>query len=86
MTQYQDKVEIAAARIKAEEWAKGVKSMHAHDLTTMWYTDRDDGQVLDIIFNSGRIERTIIDTEEKIVLAEGIKGQELISQFMREVR
>lgn len=86
MTQYQDKVEMVAARIKAEEWAKGVKSMHAHDLTTMWYTDRDDGQVLDIVFNSGRIERTIIDTEEKIVLAEGMKGQELVSQFMREVK
>jgi len=86
MTQYQDKVEMAAARIKAEDWAKGIKSLHAHELDSMWYTDRDDGQVLDITFNNGKIERTIIDTEEKIVLAEGIKGQELISQFMREVR
>ena len=44
MTQYNDRVEQQRLKIEAETWAKGVKSVHAHSLTSLWYAeDREDG-------------------------------------------
>ena len=37
MSQYDERVERQRLKLKAEEWAKGVKSLHAHSLSSMWY-------------------------------------------------
>ena len=39
MTQHNDIVEEQRLLLKAEEWAKQVKGLHAHSLGSMWYDD-----------------------------------------------
>ena len=62
MTEYDFRVERQRDLLAAEEWAKGVKSMHVHSLKSMWYDNRpqdtDTGNVTDVQFNDGRIQRS----------------------------
>jgi hypothetical protein len=52
MSQYNDRVEKQRLKLEAEEWAQGVKSIHAHSLNSLFYADdRNDGSVLDIQYN-----------------------------------
>jgi hypothetical protein len=87
MSQYDDKVEKQRLKIEAEEWAKGVRSMHAHSLSSMWYDDRpqdtkDGKHVLDVEFNDGSVKRTL--SNEKIVMM-GIQltGEDLIQSYTK---
>lgn len=87
MGQYDDRVERQRLLIEAEEWAQGVKSMHAHSLSSMWYDDRPedtaDGKgVLDVEYNSGRIERTLHDNS-KVSFGEELKGDALIDAYSK---
>ena len=85
MTQFNDRVEKQRLKIEAEEWAKGVKSLHAHSLTSLWYdNEREDGSVLDIQYNDGRVERKIDSTGETIILGTQLIGKELVEQYVRE--
>jgi hypothetical protein len=84
MTQYDDSVERQRRLLLAEEWAKGVKSVHAHSLTSCWYDTRgNDGSVLDVEYNNGVVMREIKDTGEIIFFGEPLKGDELLSSFGR---
>ena len=85
MTQFNDRVEKQRLKIEAEEWAKGVKSLHAHSLTSLWYDNgREDGSVLDIQYNDGRVERKIDSTGETIILGTQLIGKDLVEQYVRE--
>ena len=89
MTQYDDKVELQRVKLAAAEWANGVKSMHAHQLKSMWYDDRpqdtDNSPVSDLEFNDGRVKRTIIETGEVIWMntSNQVTGEALIYEFER---
>jgi hypothetical protein len=37
MSQYNDRVEKQRLKLEAEEWAQGVKSIHAHSLNSSLY-------------------------------------------------
>ena len=84
MTQYVQRVRNQAVKLAAEEWANEVNGLHAHSLTSMWYEtnpeDMDDGGVLDVHYNDGRIERS---KDGKIirVMGERLTGQALIDKF-----
>ena len=84
MTQYKQRVRNQAVKLAAEEWANEVNGLHAHSLTSMWYEtnpeDMDDGGVLDVHYNDGRIERS---KDGKIirVMGERLTGQALIDKF-----
>ena len=39
MSQYDDRVEKQRLKLEAEEWAKGVKAVHAHSLNSMFYAE-----------------------------------------------
>lgn len=87
MGQYDDKVERQRILLAAEEWALGVRSLHAHSLSSMWYDDRPedtaDGKgVVDRQFNSGLIERTL-DDGSVVYFGEQLKGDELIQEFLK---
>ena len=85
MTQFNDRVEKQRLKIEAEEWAKGVRSLHAHSLTSLWYDNgREDGSVLDIQYNDGRVERKINSTGETIILGTQLIGKDLVEQYVRE--
>ena len=82
MTQYDETVDRQRRLILAEEWAKGVKSLHAHSLTSCWYGTRgNDGSVLDIEYNNGVVKREIRETGETVFFGEPLTGDELLSAF-----
>lgn len=85
MTQYDERVEQQRLRIEAQEWAKGVKSLHAHSLDSMWYDDRpgdtaDGKNVIDMEFNDGSVRRTLADGET-VILGTALTGEELIRTY-----
>tara|TARA_R110002096_G_scaffold17940_1_gene61752 strand:- start:420 stop:692 length:273 start_codon:yes stop_codon:yes gene_type:complete len=87
MGQYDDKVEQQRLKLEAEEWAKGVRSMHAHSINSMWYDNRpqdtEDGKhVLDIEFNDGSVKRELSD-KKIIIMGTSLKGQDLIDSYSK---
>ena len=87
MSEYDNEVERQRNKLAAEEWAKGVKSMQAHSLKSMWYDDRpqdtDNGSVLDIHYNDGSVKRTIQSTGETVIMGEQLTGEELVYEYNR---
>ena len=86
MTQYDDQVEYQQSKLEAEEWAQGIKTLHAHSLDSLWYgVGRSDGSVQDIEYNDGRVQRTINATGEVVWLnmENVVSGEELIRAFTR---
>lgn len=86
MTQYTDLVEARRLMEKAEEWAKGIKTLHHHKLKTMWYDDRpqdtDKGYVTDVEYNSGLIERKLSDGEI-VHFGTPLTGKDLLLAYTR---
>lgn len=86
MGQYDDRVERQRQKIAAEEWAKKVKSIHAHSLSSMWYDNRpqdteDSKGVVDVEYNSGRVERTLVNGDKFIFTDYELKGEALINSY-----
>ena len=88
MGQYADKVEQRRIEIEAEEWAKGIKSIHAHSISSMWYDNRPqdtDGKgVLDIEYNNGKVVRTL-ENGQTITLHKGLDNKEIIREYEKHV-
>ena len=81
MTQYNETVERQRLLLEAEEWAGGVKSLHAH---SMWYDTRgNDGSVMDIEYNNGVVKREIRSTGETVYFGEALTGQALLDSYIR---
>ena len=83
MSQYDAVVERQRQMIEAEKWSTGVKAVHAHSFTTMWYEtnpDRtgDDLRVLDTEFNDGTIERKYLVSGEIEMIGTKLTGQDLL--------
>ena len=87
MSQHNEVVERQRQLIAAEKWAKGIKAIHAHSLTSLWYDDRgNDGSVCDTEYNDGLIERQVRETGESIYFGEKLKGDALIDAYGRHGR
>ena len=84
MTEHNERVERQRLLLEAEEWASGVKSIHAHSFTSMWYdTRQNDGSVTDIEYNNGVVQRTIAATGEIVYFGEALTGQALLDSYIR---
>ena len=84
MTQYDETVDRQRRLILAEEWANGVKQIHAHSLTSLWYDTRgNDGSVLDIEYNNGVVKREVRSTGETVYFGEALTGQALVDSYIR---
>ena len=89
MTQYKEIVQEQELRLKAEKWANGISCLHSHQLKSMWYDDRpqdtDNGPVMDVSYNDGRVKRTIIKTGEVIWMNGNsqLTGEELVYEYTR---
>lgn len=87
MSEYDNEVQRQRDKLAAEEWAKGVKSIQAHSLKSMWYDNRpqdtDNGSVLDVQYNDGSVKRTIQSTGETVILGKQLTGEELIYEYSR---
>ena len=89
MTEFRSKVERQRVLLKAEEWAKGVKSLHIHSIDSMWYDTRpqdteDNKSVIDTTYNSGLIERKC-DDGYTVYFGKELQGDELIDLYERTV-
>tara|TARA_B100000575_G_scaffold91394_1_gene72667 strand:+ start:1640 stop:1921 length:282 start_codon:yes stop_codon:yes gene_type:complete len=87
MTEFSEAVERQAKLLLAEEWAKGVESIHVHRLKSMWYEtrpqDTDNGSVMDKTYHDGTIERILPDGGIVYLTDERLEGDELISKWER---
>jgi hypothetical protein len=84
--EYSHLVEKQRMMIEAEEWSKKPKSLHSFNTKTckVWYETRpDDGNVTDVEFYSGLIERTISGTKEVVYLGKKLEGEELLHRYSR---
>jgi len=87
MTEYDGRVERQRLLLEAEEWANGIKSLHAHSLNSMWYDNRpqdtEDGKhVVDKQYNNGLIQRTLNDGTT-VYFGEELVGDELVRAYVR---
>jgi len=85
MTEYKETVERQRLLLEAEEWSKSVESLHAFDTrkVTMAYDSHlEDGHVLDVTYNDGRIERQK-DGKVIRILGKKLEGQELVEKYTR---
>ena len=87
MSEYDNEVERQRNKLAAEEWAKGVKCLHAHSMSSMWYDDRpqdtaDGKSVVDMEFNDGTIRRTL-DNGETVIMGVELRGQDLIDAYTK---
>ncbi len=88
MTQYSDVVERQRQVHRAEEWAKGCKCLHTFNTKTctVWYETRpDDGRVMDVTYNDGRIERHLLGRKKKEIIYFGERktGDALLNSYVR---
>ena len=89
MTQYMETVREQKIKLEAEKWANEIKCIHSHSLSSMWYDDRpqdtENGSVMDIQYNDGRVVRTINSTGETVVMntAKQKTGEELVYEHVR---
>ena len=82
MSQHDGVVERQRQLLAAEKWAKGVKTLHAHSLTSLWYDDRgNDGSVMDTEYNDGLVMREIRETGEIVYFGKSLEGDELLQHF-----
>lgn len=89
MSQYEYEVNRQRLRLKAEEWAKGVKSLHVFDthiVSSMWYETRPgDGSVVDIEYFDGSIIRTVSSTGEVVTMKEPKSIEEIMYDYQRNL-
>ena len=89
MGEFDYRVQRQALLLEAEEWAKGISSVHYHGLTSMWYETAEskadiekNGYVTDTIYNSGLIKR---ERDGNLVCTFGLKlsGDDLIDAYCK---
>ena len=86
MTQYNETVNNQRLLLEAEEWAKGIKQIHVHRLTSLWYETKESikdlevGNVTDTIYNDGRIQRS---QNGKVIrtFGEVLTGEDLVHEY-----
>lgn len=87
VTEYAEVVAKRRIELEAVEWGNNVKDIHGFDTktTSMWYETRpNDGRVMDIRYNDGRIERHIASSGAIIQLGERKTLKELVDAYGRQ--
>jgi len=89
MGEFDYRVQRQRVLLEAEEWADGVKSIHVHGITSMYYETAEskadiekNGHVTDTEYNSGLIVR---ERNGKEVCTFGIRktGDDLIDAYQK---
>ena len=89
MSEYDSVVEKQRLLLEAEKWAKGVKMIHSHSLTSMHYETQasaddieENGPVTDTQYNNGTIHRYRNGKLLRIIGKE-LKGDDLLDSYVR---
>ena len=89
MGEFDYRVQRQRVLLEAEEWAEGIKSIHTHRITSMYYETSEtkadiekNGHVTDTQYNSGLIVRT---RDNKEICTFGIRktGDDLIDAYQK---
>ncbi len=85
MTEHNEAVARQRLLLEAEEWATGIKDLHVHSLSSMWYDNRpqdtsEGKSVIDVHYNSGLIKRRLNDGTE-VYFGKELKGDDLIYEY-----
>ena len=89
MGEFDYRVQRQRVLLEAEEWAEGIKSIHTHGITSMYYETSEtkadiekNGHVTDTEYNSGLIVRT---RDNKEICTFGIRktGDDLIDAYQK---
>ena len=89
MGEFDYRVQRQRVLLEAEEWAEGIKSIHTHRITSMYYETSEtkadiekNGHVTDTEYNSGLIVRT---RGNKEICTFGIRktGDDLIDAYQK---
>lgn len=89
MGEFDYRVQRQRVLLEAEEWAEGIKSIHTHRITSMYYETSEtkadiekNGHVTDTEYNSGLIVRT---RDNKEICTFGIRktGDDLIDAYQK---
>ena len=89
MGEFDYRVQRQRVLLEAEEWADGVKSIHVHGITSMYYETAEskadiekNGHVTDTEYNSGLIVR---ERDGKEICTFGIRktGDDLIDAYQK---
>ena len=88
MGEFDHRVQRQRLLLEAEDWAKGIESIHIHSIKSMWYEtdesrkDFENGSVIDTRYNDSTIVR---EQKGKVVykFGEELKGQELVDAYRR---
>mgnify|MGYP003670340768 FL=1 len=91
MSQYDQVVERQKRMLAAENWSRGIRGIHAHSLTSLWYENNpdrtgDDLMVCDTEYNDGTITRDYIKTGKTEIIGERLTGADLLDAYERVVR
>lgn len=89
MSQYDEVVERQRQMIEAEKWSKGIKAVHAHSFTSLWYENNpdrtgDDLRVLDTEYNDGTVERQYLVSGKTEIIGTKLTGQALLDEYTRK--
>jgi len=86
MTEHKDKVIRHAMLLEAEDWAKGISSIHVHSMSSMWFDkwpeDTKKGSVTDTSYNDDTIHRTKNGKLIRII-GEPLQGDSLIDAWAK---
>ena len=89
MGEFDYRVQRQRVLLEAEKWAEGIKSIHTHGITSMYYETKEtkadiekNGHVTDTEYNSGLIVRT---RDNKEIWTFGIRktGDDLIDAYQK---
>ena len=83
MTQYDYIMRRKRQELAAEDWGNEVADIHAFNTeqVTMWYDNRlDDGHVLDVRYNNGKVKRTL-STGRVVWIGEQISKKSMVEMF-----
>ena len=91
MSQYDQVVERQKRMLAAENWSRGIRGIHAHSLTSLWYENNpdrtgDDLLVCDVEFIDGVIEREYIISGKIELIGDHLIGQALYDEYGRHNR
>ena len=89
MGEFDYRVQRQRVLLEAEKWAEGIKSIHTHGITSMYYETKEtktdiekNGHVTDTAYNSGLIVR---ERDGKEICTFGIRktGDDLIDAYQK---
>ena len=88
MSEYDEVVDRQRQVLEAEKWGEGVRSIHGHSMSSMYYDtrpqDTENGKtVVDVERNDGTVTRTLMDGTE-ITFGTKPTLSELVDKFSRK--